>query len=138
MSATACLPELTRSAGNGTDEVALRAQILDSIEERRCAPRLRNPIAATLRPLGGTQSIDCPADNISEGGMRITAPIGFGLAVGQRFEVILRGDERGSPGNDLIGDGHYATVVRTEILLTRGARDDRVGVGLRFDQPVMF
>lgn len=138
MSATSCILEAPNAQADTTYDVAMRARILDSIEERRCAPRLRDPVAATLRPLGGTQAITCPADNISEGGMRITAPIGFGLAVGQRFEVILRGDDRGAVGSDLIGDGHYATVVRTEIVLDRGNRDDRVGVGLRFDQPVMF
>jgi hypothetical protein len=129
------MPELTRTTLEPSHEVAVRAQILDSIEERRTAPRERSNISATLRTLRGAQVIDCPADNISEGGLRITAPIGFGLAVGQRFEVILEGGDRHS---DLIGDGHYATVVRTEIVLDRGTRDDRVGIGLRFDQPVVF
>ena len=130
------MPEMmTQTTIDPAQEVTVRAQILDSIEERRCAPRQHSPVSATLRTLRGAEVIDCPADNISEGGLRITAPIGFGLAVGQRFEVMLRGAER---LGDLIGDGHYATVVRTEIVLDRGACQDRLGVGLRFDQPVVF
>lgn len=137
MSATTCFPpEVTPSLEH---DLAKRAHILDSIEERRAAPREAHTVSATLRSLQGTEILDCPADNISEGGMRITAPIGFGLAVGQRFEVILRGDQRADRGRDLIGDGHYATVVRTEIQLEKGQRThDRLGVGLRFDQPVML
>lgn len=135
---TACIAEPTETFMNVTHAVAVRARILDSIEERRTAPRERTLVSATLRTMRGSQVIDCPADNISEGGMRITAPVGFGLAVGQRFEVNLRADERAGRPDDLIGDGHYATVVRTEFVLDQGQHDDRVGVGLRFDQPVVI
>ena len=39
---------------------------------------------------------------------------------------------------DLAGEGHYATVVRTEILLHDEDDGDRVGVGFRFDSPIVL
>ena len=64
--------------------------------------------------------------NISENGLYVVAPIGYGLAVGQRYVFHV-----GSPGDH---ESHYGTIVRTEVLL--GENDDWVGLGIRFDTPL--
>ena len=68
--------------------------------------------------------------------MLVSAPIGFGVAVGQRYELLLSDDESGGPAADLMGEGHYVTVVRTQVELN--GSEDHVGVGLRFDQSIIL
>jgi hypothetical protein len=138
MSAISSFPTATYGEVNVAREIAARQQALDSIEERRRWPRNIPPISTTLRTLAGIEIPACPTDNLSEGGMRLTVPIGFGVAVGQRYEVLLHpaGAEPGMA--DLVGQERYGTVVRTEIMLASEGDDDRVGVGLRFDTPIIL
>jgi len=105
--------------------------------ERRSSPRRPLRLQTRLIPLGGLDAIECTSDDIAEQGVHVTVPIGYGLAVGQRHELILATPETSSnPERRLNGEGHYATVVRTRVLLSQGG--DRVGVGLRFDQPLVM
>jgi len=62
-----------------------------------------------------------------------SAPIGYGLAVGQRFEILLGGPDEYEANPRLMGRGQRGTVVRTRMDL--GTDGDWVGVGLQFDQP---
>jgi len=120
-----------------TSELAARERALDNIGERRRWPRDQHSVWATLRALGGDEVPARTADNVSEGGLRVTIPIGFGVAVGQRFEVLLQQrQEPGGESRDVLGEGHYATVVRTEIMLAEEGESDRVGVGLHFDTAI--
>lgn len=82
----------------------------------------------------------CKTDDICDAGLHATAPIGFGLAVGQRYEVrIARTDgvaSKTQPGH--LGKSlGYATVIRTELHVA-GDRHDRVGFALRFDRPQLL
>lgn len=121
------------------DAIAARERALDGIEERRQSRRASPPVCAALRSLAGVEIPASPADNISEDGLRLTVPVGFGVAVGQRYEVVLQREDPAGTHRDLIVDGHYATVVRTEILLRdRDHGHDRIGVGFRFDAPIVL
>lgn len=102
------------------------------IGERREGVRREAGFWAGLITLDGREVLRCRADNISEGGMHLSAPIGYGFAVGQRYEVLVGRDDDGARQSGFLGEGHYATVVRTEFLIDDDG--DAVGVGLRFDQ----
>jgi hypothetical protein len=125
--------------GMGTNRLG-RSDVAESDVELERRMGLRRPlrVQASLLPLGDADAITCISDNIGEGGMHAVVPIGYGLAVGQRYELVL-----GEPGRSIddsgvltCGEGHYATVVRTELII----RDQghQVGVGLRFDQPLVL
>jgi hypothetical protein len=118
-----------RREDEGLSEVVRR-------EEQRVSPREPLTMMAHLLPLGAAAPIRCRTDNIGEGGLHVTAPIGYGLAVGQRYEVLLTALDPPASDDDLRGDGHFATVVRTEMHV--GASEDHLGVGLRFDQPLVL
>ncbi len=80
----------------------------------------------------------CRTDDISDAGLHASAPIGFGLAIGQRYELrIARGElTRALPGHFGKSLG-YATVIRTEMHIDDG-RSDRVGFAVRFDVPQLI
>ncbi len=104
-----------------------------AVEERRTHERDGVLPALAILNIDGTELLRCTADNICEGGLHLTASPALGFAVGGRYEV--RFVEPSSPdGAPLPPDGCYATVVRTRP--APGA--EVVGVGLRFDHPVML
>ena len=138
MSTVSSFPTAIHENERLADAIAARAQALDSIEERRRWPRSALPVTTTLRSMAGVQIPALHTDNLSEGGLRATVPIGFGVAVGQRYEVLLYAGGASGAAEALVGDGHYGTVVRTEIMLGTEGADDRVGVGLRFDTPILL
>ena len=107
-----------------------------AVGERRDGVRREAGFWAGLITLEGCEVLRCLADNISEGGMHLTAPVGYGFAVGQRYEVLVGRGEEGAGHGGLLGEGHYATIVRTEFLMND--QGDQVGVGLRFDQPLVL
>lgn len=104
--------------------------------ERRDGVRLDNNIWAGLLSMDGQEVIRCRPDDFGEGGLHFTAPVGYGFAVGQRYELLVGRGEAPDVEQDLVGEGHYATIVRTEFMMDEAG--DRVGVGLRFDQPLVL
>ncbi|MHC4092559.1 MAG: hypothetical protein ACYSVY_20185, partial [Planctomycetota bacterium] len=61
----------------------------------------------------------------------------------QRYEVLLGRESQGGASAegqqpDLLGEGHYATVVRTAFVMGEDGQTDRLGIGLRFDQPLVL
>lgn len=106
------------------------------LADRRRSLRRQGGYWANLLTLDGQHVIHCRCDNMGEEGLHFTAPVGYGFAVGQRYELLV--GERDDSGQDrgLTGAGHYATVVRTRFHL--GKPGDQVGVGLRFDQPIVL
>jgi hypothetical protein len=123
-------------AGHAFDSEMIGAEV--ELERRN---GLRRPlrIKANLFPLGGADAISCTSDNIGEGGLHAVVPVGYGLAVGQRYELILGEPSRTTDDSGIMllpGEGHYATVVRTELIMKE--HGDQVGVGLRFDQPLVL
>jgi hypothetical protein len=104
--------------------------------DRRTELRQRHEESATLVALDGAELIKCSVDNIGPGGMHVTVPVGYGFAVGPRYEVVF-GDLPVPTGlGTSMGDGLYATVVRTRI--ARSSPSGHVGVGLRFDSPIIL
>ncbi len=80
----------------------------------------------------------CKTDDISDAGLRVTAPVGFGLAVGQRYEVRIAGHHPHSAVSvHLARSLGYGTVVRTEIKVS-DERSDRIGCAVRFDVPQLI
>jgi hypothetical protein len=79
----------------------------------------------------------CKTDDVSDAGLHVTAPIGFGLGVGRRFEARIATPQQttGHGGGSHLGDSlGYATVIRTEIKVDE-QRTDRVSCALQFDVP---
>jgi hypothetical protein len=80
----------------------------------------------------------CKTDDISDAGLHATAPIGYGLAVGQRYELrIAQLEHARAMSAPLARSLGYATVVRTEMHV-HGDRLDRVGFAVRFDVPQLL
>ena len=100
-------------------------------EEQRASPRKRKGVPVRLTGVRGTLSLECTAEDISEGGVYVRVPVNSGLSVGQRCELnFLAHAESGA----LAGEKRYATVVRTKPI--KDPTITAVGAGLRFDQPV--
>jgi hypothetical protein len=93
--------------------------------------------------MGGSAPVRCQCSDIGAGGLHVTAPIGYGLAVGQRYELVAehRRQSGGAPSavcalgyRELAEVGRYVTVVRTEMHVN--GENDSIGAALRFDQPL--
>ncbi|HRX83662.1 MAG TPA: hypothetical protein P5572_01440 [Phycisphaerae bacterium] len=107
----------------------------DGIIERRTNTRFPTHLHACLVPLSMADEIRCETDDVGEDGIHVTVPVGYGVAVGQRYEVQLAapGATLGM-GPLLTSPGQFATVVRTS--LDADATGGSVGVGLRLDAPL--
>lgn len=81
----------------------------------------------------------CKTNNVSDAGLHAHAPVGFGLAVGQRYEIRLAPpNTTPRPLSDQWAKSlGYATVVRTEIHVG-DERPDHVGFAVRFDVPQLL
>lgn len=73
--------------------------------------------------------------NVSTGGLYGIVPIGYGVAIGQRFTFRLAVGERGpEPGAGQIVS-QQGEVVRAELLLGEDGYGDRVGIGVKLFGP---
>ncbi len=80
----------------------------------------------------------CKTTDISDAGLSGSAAIGFGLAIGQRYELrIANGGTSGESSPQLATPLGYGTVVRSGIEVDEG-EVDRVGFALRFDVPQLI
>lgn len=80
----------------------------------------------------------CRSRDLSDAGLCATAPVGFGLAVGQRYEVRVACPQSDGAMSAHLGTSlGYATVIRTEITVGEDQRD-RVGCALHFDVPQLI
>jgi len=119
----------------GSASATLTACSADNVCERRENARTAVELNACLVPLSGAAAIRCRTDNVAEGGMHVTVPVGYGVAVGQRYELLLAAPGASVGMGPLVTNaGSYATVVRTRLYIDPAG--DRVGVGMRFDQPI--
>ena len=105
-------------------------------EDRRICSRSQCGLSVTL--IGGSEGAiaPCVATDVSESGIRVRAPAGHRIAVGHRLEVFLYRDRPGGAGPEVVSDGHFATVVRTET--GDGTLGGTVAVALCFDQPLFL
>jgi hypothetical protein len=109
------------------------ASVVHATEERRADERQPRKFSMKITPVGGTRSLECTSENVSEGGCFTSLPSDAGFCVGQRCELEFLPEGETA---DLAGEVYYATVVRTESM-PHGA-DPVLGAGLRFDQPLFF
>jgi hypothetical protein len=105
-------------------------------EKRQCARRsLRCELAlvnAQTNDEGAPHSIPGECMNFSEGGLYAIVPIGFGVAMGQRYTFQLKIGECGpEPGSSHIVQ-QQGEITRTELLLGEGGSPDRVGIAVKF------
>lgn len=105
------------------------------LDERRVCSRADHRWDVTLVRDDGATIGPYRSDNVSESGLHVTVPVGYGLAVGQRYEVLIR-ESLQSGAKCGFDDGIYATVVRTQV--KAGGDQHCIGVGLRLDQPLFF
>lgn len=87
-----------------------------------------------------TQTIlRCKTRDVSDAGLHAIAPIGFGLAIGQRYEARIVSTPPGKPisPNHITKSLGYGTVIRTE-MQANGDHEDRIGFALRFDVPQLL
>ncbi|MBK8269306.1 MAG: hypothetical protein IPK83_13765 [Planctomycetes bacterium] len=88
---------------------------------------------------GSSQSVvRCQADDISDAGVFATAPVGYGLGVGQRYEIrIAATPEFASLSPHQAPSLGYGTVIRLEFDVAKG-ESHRVGIAVRFDVPQLI
>jgi len=129
------VPRLAKAALHGrTGLTAARTTTAD----RREYTRHRAELDLWLIDANSQSVLRCKTDNVSDAGMHVTAPIGFGLAVGQRFEArIATPPPSGIASAPLAASLGYTTVVRTEIAVGDG-KPDRVGCAVLFDVPQLL
>jgi len=107
-------------------------------EEKRDYARRQMDCDVWLLDLQSQSVLRCKTDDICDAGLHASSPVGFGLAIGQRYEVRVA-DRHGihviSP--QLAKSLGYGTIVRTELRIND---DDphRVGFALRFDLPQLI
>lgn len=81
----------------------------------------------------GETVLRCRCLNLSAGGLYASAPVGYGLAVGQRYELRLA-PGKGRSSSLLLGDTlGYATVIRTQF--NHQSAQEPVAFVARFDAP---
>lgn len=100
----------------------------------------RRPVECDLWLIdeGAQNVLRCKTDDVSDAGLHATAPVGFGLAVGQRFEARIADPHKAGPMSTHLAESlGYATVIRTEIKVGEN-RPDRVGCALQFDVPQLI
>ncbi len=109
-------------------------------EEKRQCPRrsLRCPIALIDNVTESDhepRTVPAECMNVSEDGLYAIVPIGYGVAMGQRYTFRLSTGERGpEPGmNQIVMQ--QGRIVRTELLLGANGQTDRVGVGVKLIGP---
>ncbi len=91
-----------------------------------------------LVEIASNYCIRCRTSDISDAGVFATAPIGFGLGVGQRYEIrIASTPEYSSTSARLAPSLGYGTVIRHEVDVT-GNDSHRVGLAIRFDVPQLI
>ncbi|MEK6644567.1 MAG: hypothetical protein AABZ08_11730 [Planctomycetota bacterium] len=79
----------------------------------------------------------CRTNDISDAGLHASAPIGFGLAVGQRYEMRVGNDDAPRGISAVMAKSlGYGTVIRTEMHV--GGDLDRIGFAIRFDVPQLI
>lgn len=100
----------------------------------------RRPITCDvwLLDLAGRSVLRCKTEDVSDAGLRATAPVGFGLAVGQRYQVRIANAEDAALVSEHLGASlGYGTVIRTAVKIV--SRDqDRIGFAVRFDVPQLL
>ncbi len=118
------------------DIIATMPLTRGALDERRDTSRWPARCDVWLLDLEGMTVLRCQTDNVSSGGLHCTLPIGYGLAVGQRYELRIRRSPDESPTARSSWTGCYGTIIRTRLISEGGV--DRLAVALRFDSAQIF
>lgn len=82
--------------------------------------------------------VRCKTENVSDAGLYGKSPVGYGLAIGQRYEVrVADTHAAGQVPPDLAPSLGFATIVRTE-LDVEGQGNHGVGFALLYDAPQLL
>ncbi len=104
-----------------------------AVQERREGERFGKKTGAHLVGWDGANPIPCTVRNVGEAGAFVCASDAPELCVGRRYELVIDASHDAQGLGNVIGEGCYATVIRTEII-----EGEKIGAGLRFDQPLML
>lgn len=120
------------------DRWGIASQRTESLEKRDYE-RKNTQCELWLIDVGSQSILRCRTDDVSDAGLHASAPVGFGLAVGQRYEIRLSPPSSGlRPLSEQWAKSlGYATVIRTEIRVGDD-KPDRVGFAVRFDVPQLL
>lgn len=106
--------------------------------ERRDYARQQVARDLWLIDLESQSVLRCKTDDICDAGLCASAPIGFGLAVGQRYEVRLSSSQSTpSSSPHLAASLGYGTILRSGIEVEKD-HSGRVGFAVRFDVPQLL
>ena len=93
----------------------------------------RRPVVCELWMIDhyGSTVLPCRCVEVSNNGMRLQVPLGYGVAEGQRYE--LRSHRPGASSATSLGltGSRWATVIRTQLLLDES--EDHLDVGVVLD-----
>ncbi len=107
-------------------------------QEQRAYTRRDITCDLWLIDTGWQSVVRCKTENVSDAGLYGRSPIGYGLAIGQRYEVrVADTHAAGQVPPDLAPSLGYATVVRTQ-LDVEDQRSHGIGFALRYDVPQLL
>jgi hypothetical protein len=104
---------------------------LGTLAEHRCESRALVGCDLWMIDHYGSTVLRCRCVDVSNGGMRLRVPLGYGVAEGQRYELRSHLTESPPPSSLGLMASRWATVVRTRLCLDEG--DDHLDVGLILD-----
>ncbi len=129
---------LPRSQTSST--VVIRWQRATTGTEKRQWPRrsLRCALvlnSSVVEPQAKLVTVPAECSDISNGGLCAIVPLGYGVAIGQRYTFQLTIGERGPEPGSLQTVSQQGEIVRAELLLGEDGYADRVGIGVRLFGP---
>ena len=105
------------------------------VEARQCARRSLHCemflVDNVMEDSAGIVVIPGMCLNVSDGGLFGTVPLGFGVAMGQRYTVRLKIGERGPEPGSLKLVSQQGRIVRAELMFGPDGYADRAGIALR-------
>ena len=133
-------PPLRSRKAEAASNSMMRWQRAGREKEKRQWPRrsLRCPLTLidnAGEPKSNAVVISAECSDVGNGGLYGIVPIGYGVAIGQRYTFELTIGERGpEPGSRQVVS-QQGEIVRAELLLGEDGYGDRVGVGVRLFGP---
>lgn len=103
-------------------------------DEHRIHNRRHVDVELWMTDLSGETTLRCTCRNLSAGGVFAVTPLGYGMAVGQRYELRMIPEVAASGRSFFFSDSlGYGTVIRTQPIF--GDEAGEIGVSIRFDKP---
>jgi len=131
-------PDDTRTARRPNRFIAAGQQTGRAQENRQCSRRSLHCAVALVDHAGEKDErvvISAECTNVCNGGVFAIVPMGYGVAIGQRYTFQLavreRGPEAGSP--QIVSQP--GEIVRVELLLGEDGYADQLGIGVRLFGP---